>query len=145
MAGTAVGSLTKEAEEAVEYNLQVIQVASHDTASAVLAVPAVEKDFLYISSGTWSLMGVERQEADCSEESRIANFTSEGGSNAGYLNELTARQTKKTVYCGPSEATAIGNIAVQLMRDHVIESVAEARAMIQRSFEIKYIKSIKSM
>lgn len=258
-AGTAVGRLAKEVKEAVGYDLQVIQSTSHDTASAVLAVPASEEDFLYISSGTWSLMGVEQGEADCSEESRLANFTSEGGygyrfrflknimglwmiqsarhewqeaysfaeiceeakkyhdfpsyvdvnspcflapksmigevqefcrrsgqkvpekvgeiaaviyrslaqsygqtareieritgktyetiwivgggSNADYLNELTAQETKKTVYCGPSEATAIGNVAVQLLRDHVIESVEEARRMIQKSFEITCIRS----
>ena len=78
MAGTEVGSLTKEIEEKVGYNLQVIQTATHDTASAVVAVPA-QKDALYISSGTWSLMGVEQEEANCSEESRKANLTNEGG------------------------------------------------------------------
>lgn len=78
MAGTEVGRLTKNIEETVGYNLQVIQTATHDTASAVVAVPS-GTDALYISSGTWSLMGVEQSEANCSEESREANLTNEGG------------------------------------------------------------------
>ena len=54
-------------------------VASHDTASAVLAVPTQEDDFIYISSGTWSLMGTELREPLINEQSRAANFTNEGG------------------------------------------------------------------
>ena len=69
MAGTEVGRLKEEIAEQVGYDLQVIQTATHDTASAVVAVPA-KGDALYISSGTWSLMGVEQDEANCSEESR---------------------------------------------------------------------------
>ena len=53
--------------------------ATHDTASAVAAVPATTDNFLYISSGTWSLMGTETKKADCSEESQKLNFTNEGG------------------------------------------------------------------
>ena len=53
--------------------------ATHDTASAVMAVPCLEEDCLYISSGTWSLMGTELPDAVCSEESRKRNFTNEGG------------------------------------------------------------------
>ena len=44
-----------------------------------LAVPANDDDFIFISSGTWSLMGIERMEADCSEECRRRNLTNEGG------------------------------------------------------------------
>ena len=60
---------------AVDYVLP----ATHDTGSAVLAVPTNDDDALYISSGTWSLMGIERKEADCSMEAMRANFTNEGG------------------------------------------------------------------
>ncbi len=254
MAGTEVGSLKKEVEEAVGYNLQVIQTATHDTASAVVAVPA-ENDALYISSGTWSLMGVEQAEANCSEESRQANLTNEGGygyryrflknimglwmiqsvrheygdaysfaqlcdmaeecgdfpsrvdvndarflapesmteaircvcgetgqkvpetpgemaaviyrslaesyrqtvkeieditgksyecihivgggANADYLNRLTADSTGRTVYSGPTEATAIGNLAVQMLKSGEYGSLEEVRKAIFRSFEIK--------
>lgn len=254
MAGTEVGSLTKEIEEKVGYNLQVIQTATHDTASAVVAVPA-QKDALYISSGTWSLMGVEQEEANCSEESRKANLTNEGGyeyryrflknimglwmiqsvrheyedaysfaqlcemaeacrdfpsrvdvnderflapdsmieairrvcrengqqvpenvgeiatviyqslaesygetvkeiesitgkhydsihivgggANADYLNRLTADRTGRTVHSGPTEATAIGNLTVQMLKHGEYANLKEARKAIFDSFEIK--------
>ena len=54
-------------------------VGSHDTASAVVGVPASDVPFAYIASGTWSLVGVELDRAILSGESRIANFTNEGG------------------------------------------------------------------
>ena len=78
-AGTRVGGLKKELVENVGFDLEVLQVASHDTASAVMAVPNMGKESVYISSGTWSLMGVENTEAICTEESRKANLTNEGG------------------------------------------------------------------
>jgi sugar (pentulose or hexulose) kinase len=59
----------------------VLNTACHDTASAVAAVPAQEKDFLFLSSGTWSLMGTERDMPVVTEESRDCNFTNEGGVN----------------------------------------------------------------
>ena len=54
-------------------------VGSHDTASAVVAVPAADERFAYISCGTWSLVGVELERPVLTEESRAANFTNEGG------------------------------------------------------------------
>lgn len=260
MAGTSVGPLIKDIEERVGFNLEVVQTATHDTASAVLAVPARGEEFLYISSGTWSLMGVEQKEANCSNESRMANLTNEGGyeyrfrflknimglwmiqsvrhewgdvytftelceralqcndfpsrvdvndeaflaprsmilaiqdyckrteqkipqevgeiaaviyqslaesygktvkeiekitgksydyinivgggANADYLNQLTANKTGKIVYCGPTEATAIGNITVQLLKQKEFGSLEEARGAIFKSFEIKCFKSM---
>ena len=79
MPGTEVGRLTKEIEQEVGYSCQVVLPATHDTGSAVLAVPSLKEDTLYISSGTWSLLGVEQKEPICTEESRQANFTNEGG------------------------------------------------------------------
>ena len=67
--GTKVGNFTKEVQEAVGFDCEVILPATHDTGSAVLAVPTNDDNAIYISSGTWSLMGVERMEADCSLES----------------------------------------------------------------------------
>lgn len=256
MPGTVVGSLTKEIEQEVGFTCQVVLPATHDTASAVLAVPSNQEHMLYISSGTWSLMGTERREADCRPESRKANFTNEGGygyrfrylknimglwmiqsvrkewkeagecysfeeicnnasketissivdcnddsflapdsmvqavqeycvktnqlvpqtkwqtaaviynslaqcyrhcaeeiealtgitypcihivgggANADYLNRLTARATGKTVYAGPVEATAIGNLAAQMIQGGEFTGVEEARDCIFRSFEI---------
>jgi rhamnulokinase len=60
-------------------SIPVISVASHDTASAVVAVPARSTDFAYISCGTWSLAGVELGQPVLSEASRKANFTNEAG------------------------------------------------------------------
>ncbi len=57
----------------------VTAIGSHDTASAVTAIPATSPDFAYISCGTWSLVGVELERPMLSEASRLANFTNEGG------------------------------------------------------------------
>lgn len=79
MPGNLVGNFTKEVQEKVGFDCKVILPATHDTGSAVLAVPAVTEDILYISSGTWSLMGTEIKEANCSRVSQQRNFTNEGG------------------------------------------------------------------
>ncbi len=63
-----------------EYNgIPVIAVAGHDTASAIAAVPAADEHFAYLSSGTWSLMGIEVPEPIINAESARLNFTNEGG------------------------------------------------------------------
>lgn len=255
MPGTVVGNFTEEIKEELGFDCTVVLPATHDTGSAVLAVPTNDDNAIYISSGTWSLMGIERKDADCSMASMQANFTNEGGydhrfrylknimglwmiqsvkkefeedlsfaeiceraskesiisivncnddsffapdsmihavqkfcedtkqpvpktvgeisavvynslaycygetvkeieaitgntydtiyvvgggANAGYLNELTAKYTGKRVSAGPTEATAIGNIAVQMLRDGVFASLPEARICIGQSFDIKY-------
>ena len=253
MPGTVVGEFTEEVQKEVGFNCTVVLPATHDTGSAVLAVPTNDDDAVYISSGTWSLMGTERKEADCSMESMKANFTNEGGydhrfrylknimglwmiqsvkkefaedlsfaqicemasketissivdcnddcflapksmikavqdfcrrtgqqvpetvgeissviynslakcygdtvkeieeitgkkystiyvvgggSNAGYLNELTAKYTGKKVSAGPSEATAIGNVIVQMLHDGVFKDLPEARTCVRESFDV---------
>ena len=253
--GTILGGLSDEVKAEIGYDCQVVMVTSHDTASAVFAVPSKTADFAYISSGTWSLLGVELENAICNEQSREANFTNEGGydykyrflknimglwmiqsvrnemnkaysfaqlcamaeevkdfpsrvdvdehrffapnsmieeirnacresgqpvpetpgelatvvyqsladcykkslrnleamtgktypavnivgggANADYLNQLTANATGKTVYAGPTEATAIGNIVCQMLACGDLPSVAEARACIFDSFAVK--------
>lgn len=254
MPGTVVGDFTEEVQKEVGFNCTVVLPATHDTGSAVLAVPTNDDDAVYISSGTWSLMGIERKEADCSMESMRANFTNEGGydhrfrylknimglwmiqsvkkeftedlsfaqicemasketissivdcnddcflapesmigavqkfcrdtdqqvpetvgeissviynslakcygdtveeidaitgrkystiyvvgggANAGYLNELTAKYTGRRVSAGPTEATAIGNVIVQMIRDGVFASLPEARTCVKESFDVK--------
>jgi rhamnulokinase len=71
--------------------LPVVAVGSHDTASAVVAVPAQNRDFAYISSGTWSLVGMELDEPVLSDASRLANFTNEAGVDGRirYLHNVT--------------------------------------------------------
>ena len=79
--GTRIGALRDEvaAEVAATAALEVIAVGSHDTASAVVGVPMTESGAAYVSSGTWSLVGVELDRPVLTEESREANFTNEGG------------------------------------------------------------------
>ena len=255
MPGTSIGHFSDKVREEVGFDCEVVAPATHDTGSAVLAVPANDDDFIYISSGTWSLMGIERTEADCSAKSCEMNFTNEGGyngrfryiknimglwmiqsvrhetgdaysfaeicvqaeeakdfpsrvdvnddcflspanmteevkyycrrtgqkvpetlgeiatviytslaecyaktakemeemtgrtysricvvgggSNAGYLNELTAKACGKRVEAGPGEATAIGNITAQMIKTGEFKSVPEARTCIHESFNIK--------
>lgn len=253
MPGTVAGTFSEEVRDKVGYDCKVVLAPTHDTASAVLAVPSNDEDTCYISSGTWSLMGVELDAPDCSEKSRQADITNEGGyggkityltnimglwmiqsvrnklapdmgygklcemasketiestvdcqdpsflspddmaaeikeyckktgqevpetlpelaavvynslakcyadklslienmtgrhydriniigggSNAGYLNMLTAKYTGRKVVAGPAEATAIGNILSQMIGDGVFPGVKEARQCVMDSFEV---------
>lgn len=78
--GTVVGPLRDSlAKETGLGAVPVIAVAGHDTASAIAAVPATDEAFAYLSSGTWSLMGIEVPGPIISEASAAANFTNEGG------------------------------------------------------------------
>lgn len=253
--GIEVGRLAEKIAEEVGFDCKVVLCGSHDTASAVMALPQEKGDGLYISSGTWSLMGVELSEADSSEGSREANLTNEGGydyrfrylknimglwmiqsvrhelndaysfaqlcgmaeenvdfpsrvdvnnncflapadmrqeiqdycrrtgqkvpqtpgelaavvyrsladcygetakelekltgkrydsiyiigggANAGYLNQLTADATGKTVYAGPTEATAVGNLMAQMIRAGELSNLQAARKCVYESFDIK--------
>lgn len=263
MPGTMVGELTEELKKEVGFSCKVVLPATHDTGSAVMAVPQVPGsedtigEMLYISSGTWSLMGTELPRADCSPKSMEANFTNEGGydhrfrylknimglwmiqsvkkelsqsgedysfadlcsmaskeairslvncndemflapesmiqavkayccqhhsqipetpgqiaaviynslascygdtikeleavtgrgyssihvvgggSNAEYLNQLTARETGRAVYAGPGEATAIGNLLAQMIAAGDFKDLKEAREAVFQSFDIK--------
>lgn len=258
MPGTELGSFRQDIADEIGYMAKVVLPATHDTGSAVVAVPVAgdseEENVLYISSGTWSLMGTELREADCSEEGRQHNLTNEGGyqyrfrylknimglwmiqsvrkeiggglgfgeicgaastcgitsvvdcnddrflapanmteevkaacresgqqepegiaevaaviynslakcyadakkeieamtgknydrihiigggANADYLNRLTAKATGVRVLAGPVEATAVGNLVVQMIADGVFDSLQEARKCILESFPIK--------
>ena len=78
--GTVCGNfLPSLSEEFGGINPKVISVAAHDTGSAVLAVPAKSEKFIWISSGTWSIMGTETKDPVISEKSKEYNFTNEGG------------------------------------------------------------------
>lgn len=254
MPGTELGSLKEEVAGEVGYTCKVVLPATHDTGSAVMAVPVESDNALYISSGTWSLMGTELMKADCSERSRQHNLTNEGGyqyrfrylknimalwmiqsvkkeiggglgfgeiceaaskcsissivdcnadrflapksmteevkaacresgqkepegiaeaaaviynslavcyakaakeieqmtgtrydcvhiigggANADYLNRLTAKETGKRVCAGPVEATAVGNIAAQMIADGRLKDLKDARKCIRASFPIE--------
>ncbi len=77
--GTVVGELSPEIQAEVGFNATVILPATHDTGSAFLAVPARDDHAVFLSSGTWSLLGVENEVPITSEASREQNFTNEGG------------------------------------------------------------------
>ena len=77
---TVIGTLTEEVQALTGLGaVPVIAVAGHDTASAVAAVPACDEQFAYLSSGTWSLMGIEAPAPVINGESARLNFTNEGG------------------------------------------------------------------
>jgi len=78
--GTVIGVLTEEVQRLTGLGaVPVIAVAGHDTGAAVAAVPAKDEQFAYLSSGTWSLMGIETKDAIISDLSYERNFTNEGG------------------------------------------------------------------
>lgn len=78
--GEKVGVHTEEVQRMTGLGaIPVIAVAGHDTASAVAAVPAMNRNFAYLSSGTWSLMGVETDAPVINKKTEELNFTNEGG------------------------------------------------------------------
>ncbi len=79
MPGTVLGHLTEEIQIEVGFDSVLMLPATHDTGSAFLAVPARDEKAVYLSSGTWSLLGVENENAITSPESYAQNFTNEGG------------------------------------------------------------------
>ncbi len=78
--GTVIGTLTPEVQAQTGLGaVPVVAVAGHDTGAAVAAVPSLNENFAYLSSGTWSLMGIEAQQPIINEDSFAYNFTNEGG------------------------------------------------------------------
>lgn len=258
---TNLGNLRSELVEEFGFNMEVILPATHDTGSAFISSVCNDEDSVYLSSGTWSLMGVENRFPICVPQSMNYNFTNEGGidykfrflknimglwiiqevkrvykdkysfqelvirakevecfksiidvnqdrflnpenmiteiqdycketnqdipktpgevaycvfnslghsyKNAvlnledifekefkrinifgggcqnNFLNQVVADVTGKEVLAGPVEATAIGNIIVQLLSFNKIEDLREARKLIAESFEIKKYTAIK--
>jgi len=93
MPGTDCGTLLPHIAEETGLNseVRVIAVASHDTASAVMSIPDFEEPTAYISSGTWSLLGVTVPEPILTEKACDAGFTNEGGANGAitFLSNIT--------------------------------------------------------
>ena len=80
--GTKIGTLSESVKKITGCNdIPVVAVAGHDTGSAVLAVPAENENFAYLSSGTWSLMGIESANPVVTDETFALNFTNEGGAD----------------------------------------------------------------
>jgi rhamnulokinase len=106
--GDAIGHTRPE----TGLDLSVVAVASHDTASAVLAVPATSPRFAYISTGTWSLVGVELDRPVLTDASRAANFTNETGVDGTirYLRNvmgLWLLQECQRVWAAPDTASLV--------------------------------------
>ncbi|WP_298649943.1 rhamnulokinase [uncultured Proteiniphilum sp.] len=81
-AGNEIGNISPSVQRLTGLqDLPVIAVAGHDTASAVLATPAEDENFAYLSSGTWSLMGIESENPVINDETFALNFTNEGGAD----------------------------------------------------------------
>ncbi|MGL3149370.1 rhamnulokinase [Microbacterium sp. A82] len=83
--GTRLGQVTTEVAEGLGASLDVVTVAAHDTASAVVAIPMSEDGAAFVSCGTWGLVGVERVEPVLTEQARIAGFTNESGTDGRHL------------------------------------------------------------
>ena len=251
------GYLLPEIEREIGFNTQVVLTASHDTASAIMAVPCSGENNIYISSGTWSIMGTEIKKADCSEKCRTLGLSNEGGyksvnclknimglwmiqqvrheyddmysfaelcdmaeksdiesmvdcndisflspkfmrgaiseycknngmqipksagdyakiiyrslakcyaesaeqiekltgekysaiyiigggSNAEYLNKLTAEYSNKSVFAGPAEATSLGNAAAQMLAGGEVKNLNDFKRLVVNTFEIKKYNS----
>ena len=84
MPGASLGKVSREIAERIGYAPEVVLPATHDTGSAFLAVPARGERSVFLSSGTWSLLGCESLEPITSEASRLQNFTNEGGYERRY-------------------------------------------------------------
>lgn len=111
--GETVGQLTPQVQTATGLGaIPVIAVASHDTASAVAAVPAEDEHFTYLSCGTWSLLGVESSTPIITPASCAHNFTNEGGLDhtTRFLKNITGlwifEQCRKEWEAGATEAPA---------------------------------------
>lgn len=259
MPGEKIGTLRPELIKEFGFDMDVVLPCAHDTASAILAVPANDDDYAFISSGTWSLLGVERDKPDCTDFSFRNHFTNEGGyggricyhrninglwmiqevrhnlndaysfakiceeaekasafpsrvdvsddsflapdnmieairkycqdtgqdvpetlgeigacvyaslaecyaktirdieaatkrtyskvhivgggGNAGYLNELTAKATGKEVHVGPTEGTALGNLAAQMIYGGEFKNKEAVRQAIHDSFDVKIYRT----
>ncbi len=255
---TSLGNLRKELVAEFGFDMKVILPATHDTGSAFISSVCNDSDSIYLSSGTWSLMGVENRFPICVPQAMEYNFTNEGGIDYRYrflknimglwviqevrrnlndkysfselvelarenrdfhsivdvdqdrflkpenmieeiknycketdqkmpqktgeiamcvfnslahcyekaaanleeifekkfkrinifgggcqndfLNELVAKVTGKEVLAGPVEATAIGNLAAQLISENVFKDLGEARKVIKESFDINIFK-----
>lgn len=117
--GTSLGQLVPEVAERVGFTCEVIAPATHDTGSAWLAVPAPDEHSVFLSSGTWSLIGVERRDPVLSAESRARNFTNEGGaySTYRYLKNIMglwmAQCVRRELMARDGDAPSFGELAEQ--------------------------------
>lgn len=79
-----IGQLKEEIQKLVGFDCKVVACATHDTGSAAMAIPKIQSNSVFLSSGTWSLLGVENDSPITTAESKTANFTNEGGYDYRY-------------------------------------------------------------
>lgn len=135
MPGASLGRLLPRIAERVGYDAEVILPATHDTGSAYLAVPAQGDDSVFISSGTWSLLGIESPHAITSDAARGQNFTNEGGYQHRYrvlknimglwINQSVRREINGVDYVA-------GKTAHAAMLDHKVD-FDELRALCREA------------
>ena len=124
--GTVIGPITEEVQRMTGLGpVPVVAVAGHDTASAVAAVPAKNERFAYLSSGTWSLMGIESKKPIINKKSFDLNFTNEGGIEGTtrflknicgmWLYERCRAEWKAEVAAGKSSDTDLSHPTLQGM------------------------------
>lgn len=140
MPGTVLGTLTPGVQKLTGLGaVPVITVAGHDTASAVAAVPAKDGHFAYLSSGTWSLMGIETHKAIINAESQERNFTNEGGIDGTtrflknicgmWMYECCRREWKKQILAEEhDEAQARQRISEELSHHRLQEDAMKEEA-----------------
>lgn len=145
MPGHVIGMLRDDISAECELGkVPVVAVAGHDTASAVAAVPALNENFAYLSSGTWSLMGIEVRDAIINQESFRLNFTNEGGveGTTRFLKNITGmwlleqclkEWKKEGVYYAYEELVQLAESvpAFQSMIDPDHPSFANPASMVQ--------------
>lgn len=126
--GEVIGTLASQIREYTGLGeIPVIAVAGHDTASAVIGVPAESADYAYLSCGTWSLLGVETPEAILAEEARHYNFTNEGGidGTTRFLKNICGmwlfEQARKEFKGEPDDVAALSALCLESDCDSIID------------------------
>jgi len=122
-----VGVFTDEIAEKVGFSCRVILAASHDTASAVLAVPTTKENIVYISSGTWSIFGTELDRAIATKEGFDAKFTNEGGCGGRirYLRNINGMWFVQSVRRELDKKYSFGQLADMAMEAKDFPSVVD--------------------
>ena len=129
--GTKVGELTDEiCTELGLDKIDVMAVAGHDTQSALVAVPASEEDFIFLSCGTWSLLGTELSEPIINDKSEYYNITNEGGyGRSAALLIRMHRNLRRQVMCRAASVNSVNGPDSRYRRASVKWCAALMRAL----------------
>ncbi len=116
--------------------IEEVKKAVSETGEKTPETPGEVARVIYRSLAECYKKAVQELENISGEECRSINIVG-GGANADYLNRLTAKATGKTVFAGPTEATAIGNLGAQLIADGICSDLWDFRRAVKRSFDVK--------